>query len=129
MPSPAVDAYATVERATSEGRQLEASVLFRVARSLQVVQEQWGSPGYENKLDTALKQNQKLWTFFQAEIAEPANPLPDDLKASLGQLIAFIDRRTFDLMAAPAPEKLTILININRNVAAGLTASAAPVRA
>ncbi len=129
MPSPAVDAYTTVERVTSSGRQLEASALFRVARSLQLAQEEWGKPGGQGKLDAALKQNQKLWTLFQAEIAEPDNPLPVDLKASLAHLIAFIDRRTFDLMAFPAPEKLSILININRNVAAGLAATPAGVAA
>ncbi len=122
MPSSAVDAYAAAERVTSSGRQLEASVLFRVARGLQVAQEQWGTPGYQSRVEAALKQNQKLWTFFQAELAEPENPLPADLKASLGRLIEFIDRRTFEMMAFPAPEKLSILININRNVGAGLAA-------
>ncbi len=32
----------------------------------------------------------------------------------------FIDKRTFEVMLKPAPEKLTILIEINMNIAAGL---------
>jgi len=38
----------------------------------------------------------------------------------LFRLSAFIDQRTLDTMAYPSPEKLTILININHNIAAGL---------
>jgi flagellar biosynthesis activator protein FlaF len=125
MSSPALNSYASAERATSSGRQLEASALFRVARGLQTAQEQWGSPGHQEKLDHALKQNQKLWTFFQSELSMPDNQLPADLKASLLQLVAFIDRRTFDIMAFPAAEKLNVLISINRNIAAGLSTAGA----
>ena len=118
----AADAYATVERATATGRQLEASALFRVARGLQAAQEAWGQPGGEQRLDEAVRLNQRLWTIFQAELVAEDNPLPDQLRASLLQLIHFIDRRTFEVLAEPRPEKLTALITINRNVAAGLAA-------
>lgn len=116
------DAYSEVEKISASGRQLEASALFRVARALQQAQDRWGGPGHEARLDEALKLNQRLWTFFQAELAASDNPLPQDLKVNLLQLIQFIDRRTFDVMAFPAAEKLTALISINRNVAAGLSA-------
>ncbi len=121
------DAYTTVEKITASGRQLEASALFRTARSLQLVQDGWGNEGFEAKLDAALKTNQRLWTFFQAELSAPDNPLPEDLRSHLLSLIQFVDKQTFDVMAYPAPEKLSILIAINRNVAAGL--SAVPVGA
>ncbi len=123
----AADAYTTVEKITASGRQLEASALFRAARTLQLAQDGWGKAGSEAKLDAALKLNQRIWTFFQAELTAADNPLPDDLKTQLLNLIHFIDQQTFDVMAFPAPEKLSILISINRNVAAGL--SAAPVAA
>lgn len=123
----AADAYATVEKITASGRQLEASALFRAARALQLAQDGWGTPGSDAKLDAALKLNQRIWTFFQAELSAADNPLPDALKAQLLNLIHFVDKQTFDVMAFPGPEKLSILISINRNVAAGL--SAAPVAA
>lgn len=116
------DAYSSVEKITASGRQLEASALFRAARALQLAQDGWGKPGAEQKLDEALKQNQRLWTFFQSELAADDNPLPTELKLHLLKLIEFIDKRTFEVMAFPAPDKVTILININRNVAAGLSA-------
>lgn len=120
------DAYADADLAVASGRQLEASALFRVARRLQAAQEGWGHPGHEARFDEALRTNQRLWTFFQAELGADDNPLPTALKVSLLQLIQFIDRRTFDALASPAPDKLTVLININRNVAAGLAAGPRP---
>ncbi len=116
------DAYTTVEKITASGRQLEASALFRTARSLQLARDGWGSAGAEATLDAALKMNQRIWTFFQAELSADDNPLPPELKFQLLNLIQFIDKQTFDMMAFPAPEKLSILIAINRNVAAGLSA-------
>jgi flagellar protein FlaF len=38
-------------------------------------------------------------------------------------LAAFIDRRIFDTMAFPSPQKLKIVIDINSNLAAGLRSS------
>jgi flagellar protein FlaF len=115
------DAYAEVEKISASGRQLEASALFRVARALQQAQDQWGGEGHDARLDDALKLNQRLWTFFQAELEANDNPLPGDLRVNLLQLIQFIDRRTFDVMAFPASDKLAALISINRNIAAGLS--------
>lgn len=125
----AADAYTTVEKITASGRQLEASALFRSARSLQLAKDGWGCSGFEAKLDAALKMNQRIWTFFQAELSTADNPLPAELKSQLLSLIQFIDKQTFDVMAFPAPEKLSILISINRNVAAGLAAAPAGVAA
>jgi flagellar protein FlaF len=123
------DAYNTVEKISATGRQLEASALFRVARALQAVHDQWDAPGRATKLDDALKLNQRLWTFFQAELAAEDNPLPSDLKLRLLALIEFIDKRTFEAMAVPSPDKLTILIDINRNIAAGLSTAPSGVAA
>ncbi|MBX3147467.1 MAG: flagellar biosynthesis regulator FlaF [Gemmatimonadales bacterium] len=123
------DAYATVEKVSTSGRQLEASALFRAARALQAVQDQWEAPDRERRLDEALKLNQRLWTFFQTELASDDNPLPRDLKVQLLNLIEFIDKRTFDVMAFPTAAKLRVLIDINRNVAAGLSAAPTGVAA
>ena len=73
--------------------------------------------GHDAKLDAALKYNQRVWTIFQAELEKPENPLPNALKADLLRLSAFIDKRTLETIAYPSPEKLTILININHNIA------------
>jgi len=102
------------------GRDIEAEVLTQAALKLKECQENWHENGQGGKLAAALKHNQRVWTIFQAELEKPQNPLPNGLKVDLLRLSAFIDKRTLELLAYPAPEKLTILININHNIAAGL---------
>lgn len=123
MPVNPLDAYQQVERESLSGRDLEASVLTRAAMRLQAVRNNWDDPKRDELLDEALRYNQKLWTYLQTEVADPNNPLPAEVKANLLALSVFIDKRTFHLMAAPAPEKLDILISINQNIAAGLRAN------
>jgi flagellar protein FlaF len=116
----ALKAYDTVNKATMSGRDVEAEVLTKAALKLKERQNNWTQNGHDANLDAALKYNQRVWCIFQAELESPANPLPNALKVSLLRLIAFIDKRTLDTIAYPSPEKLTILININHNIAAGL---------
>ena len=116
----ALKAYDTVNKSTMNGRDVEAEVLTKAALKLKERQTNWTQNGYDANLDAALKYNQRVWCIFQAELENPENPLPTSLKVALLRLVAFIDKRTLETMAYPAPEKLTILININQNIAAGL---------
>jgi flagellar protein FlaF len=120
MPKKQLEAYQSVEKATLSGRALEASALDRAAILLQSVRDNWGARDREMKLDEALRFNQRLWTFFQSALVDEGNPLPAPIKTNLLNLSGFVDKRTFEVMAAPASEKLKILIDINRNIAAGL---------
>jgi len=120
MPANPLDAYKSVEKSTLSGRDLEASVLMKAALKLQEVQSSWAAPDRDERLDEALKYNQRVWSFFQAEISMPDNPLPAEIKQNILALSVFVDRRIFEVMAYPAAEKLDILVNINRNIAAGL---------
>jgi flagellar protein FlaF len=115
-----LEAYRTVQKTTQSGRELEASVLTKAAMLLQQCQNAWDAKDRDQKLDEALKYTQRIWTFFQSELARPDNPLPKKLREDLLSLSIYLDKRVFEVMANPAPEKLTILININLNIAAGL---------
>ena len=115
-----LDAYKSVENSTLSGRDLEATVLDKAALRLQEVKTNWSSPDRDVLLDEALKYNQRVWTFFQAEVSMPENPLPPEIRQNILTLSVFVDRRIFDVMAYPEAGKLDILININRNLAAGL---------
>nr|MBL0717496.1 hypothetical protein [Desulfobacterales bacterium] len=75
------------------------------------------------KLDEALNFNQRIWRVFQAELSKQENPLPVNLKLNLLRLSTFIDKRIFELISYPARDKLTIIIKINQNIAAGLSNS------
>lgn len=118
-PNP-LDAYLNVEKSTLSGRDLEAFVLSKAAAKLQDVQIRWQEVDHDDFLDEALKFNQRVWSFFQSELTQVDNPLPEEIRKNILALSVFVDRRIFEVMAYPAPEKLDILISINRNIAAGL---------
>jgi flagellar protein FlaF len=120
MQNNSLKAYQSVENATLSGRELEASILSRSAARLSAVQTNWNAPDREELLDEALRYNQRLWTLFQAELLDEENTMPTEIKRDLLSLSAFVDKRTFDVIAHPVQEKLNILIDINRNIAAGL---------
>jgi flagellar biosynthesis activator protein FlaF len=115
-----LEAYRDVQKVSLSGRDLEAEILSKAAYKLKYCQNNWESPNRDELLDEALKYNQKIWTVFQAELAKAENPLPAQIKKDLLSLSVFIDKRIFEAMSFPAPEKLNAIININLNIAAGL---------
>jgi flagellar protein FlaF len=118
-----LQAYKKTHEATMSGREVEASVLSRAAIMLKECQDNWNNGDRAEKLEEALKFNQLVWSVFQSELMKEDNPLPGELKRNILTLSAFIDKRIFETMAYPAPEKLTVIININNNLAAGLMGS------
>jgi flagellar biosynthesis activator protein FlaF len=102
------------------GREIEASVLITAAMKLKQCQDNWSAKDRNKRLDEALKFNQLVWTIFQGELAKPENPLPKKIREDLLSLSIFIDKRIFHVMSYPSQEMLTILININLNIAAGI---------
>ena len=120
MPQNSVNAYTTIQKENLSGRELEASVLSRAGLMLKSVKDNWDAPDRDKKLLDAVKLNQKVWSFFQAELSDPENPLPRNLREDILNLSIFIDKRLFEVMAFPDPEKLAIVIDIDFNIAAGL---------
>lgn len=118
-------AYQKVESATMSGREVEAAVLTKAALKLKKCQNNWDAGDREMELDAALKFNQRIWTIFQGELIKKENPLPINFKRDILSLSAFIDKRIFETMAYPDPDKLTVMISINNNLAAGLRNSPA----
>lgn len=119
-----VNAYTNMQKETLSGRELEASVLSRAGLMLKQLQENWNAPDRETKFLEAIKFNQKVWSFFQAELSDPENPMPKKLREDILNLSIFIDKRLFEVMAFPDPDKLSIVIDINFNIAAGLRTKA-----
>lgn len=115
-----VQTYQKAERSAISGRETEARVLMKGALKLKTCQENWGSNSQDEMLEEALVFNQQIWSIFQTELMRDDHPMPRKLRMDLMALASFVDKRIFDLMAYPASEKLTAIININRNIAAGL---------
>lgn len=116
-------AYETVSKATQSGREIEAAVLTKAAVKLKKCQDNWDAEDRDDRLEEALKYNQRVWSIFQSELSRDNHELPRKLRLDILRLAAFIDKRIFETMAFPAPEKLDIVIAINNNLAAGLRGS------
>ncbi len=114
----ATTTYAKVAQETLTGRELEAHVLLKSAARLQNIQENWEAS--HSQLDAALAHNRRLWTVLVSAVTDPINPLPSEIKNNIANLALFIFTRTIDLTAEPKKERIDILININRQIAAGL---------
>ena len=115
--------YETVVNTTRSGREVEAAVLTKAALKLRDCQDNWDAPDRDQKLDEALKYNQRIWSIFQSELSRDDHEMPRKLRLDILRLAAFVDRRIFETMAFPEPNKLNIVININNNLAAGLRGS------
>ena len=123
MYSNPLEAYKTVDKTTMSGRETEARVLTQAALKLKDCQDNWSAKDRDEKLDEALKYTQRIWSIFQGELSRKENPLPRELKINLLRLSSFVDKQIFETMSYPSPEKLTAVININQNIAAGLRGS------
>ncbi|MCC0012183.1 MAG: flagellar biosynthesis regulator FlaF [Rhodobiaceae bacterium] len=120
MQHQAAHAYAQTAKITVSPRKLEADLLMKSATRLQAVKDGW--PGTQSDLRGALTYNRRLWTIFATSATADENPLPDTIKQNIANLGLFIFKQTMTLESEPAPEMLTSLISINREVAAGLRA-------
>jgi flagellar protein FlaF len=114
----AAQVYGDVALQTSSLRDLEARLLLEAASRLQVAQDTWGMNPRD--FDGALQHNRKLWTLLVTNVTSNDNPLPAQIRQNVANLGLFVLKQTITIMANPKPETLGGLININRELAAGL---------
>ncbi|WP_265060141.1 flagellar biosynthesis regulator FlaF [uncultured Bosea sp.] len=115
------NAYAAAAKAAQSvvsPRELEASLLIKAAMRLQTVADDWSLS--DRELDEALTYNRRLWTLLVSAVIAEDNPLPVGIKTNILSLANFIFNQTFRISADPQPQSLGVLININRDIAAGL---------
>ncbi|MEP7240269.1 MAG: flagellar biosynthesis regulator FlaF [Devosia sp.] len=118
-------AYQQVARQTTGPRELEANLLSKSATNLQRLRDNWdASPRQE--LASALQFNRRLWTVFMTSASRDDSVLPIDLRSNIANLGIFIMKQSLQMQLTPVPQKLDVLININRQLAAGLRAAAPP---
>ncbi len=118
----AYEAYKETATATTAPRELEASLLLKAATRLQEVHDSWSDD--RSMLYSVLHYNRRLWTVFVGAVAEEDSPLPLEIRNNVASLGVFIFKHTIDVQQNPTPEKLKTLININKEIAAGLNAAA-----
>jgi flagellar protein FlaF len=123
----AAQSYASMAQKTGNPRELEAQLLLRAAAKMKVVSED-AAASREQIID-AIRYNRRLWTVFADTVSKSENPLPDVIKQNITSLALFIMRQSIAAEAEPNAQRLAVLISINREIAAGLAASAAAAEA
>jgi flagellar biosynthesis activator protein FlaF len=118
MHNNAAQVYGNVSKEISSARDLEANLLLRSAARIQSIRDGW--EGRKAELNDALLFNRRLWTIFLDSIMREDNPLPAEIRRNVVSLGVFVINRTIKLTGEPKPEGLNTLININRELAAGL---------
>ena len=115
----AAQTYGAVAKQTANPRELEADLLLSAAAKLQTVRDGWLNR-QASDLESALLYNRRLWSIFVTSCTSPENPLPANVRQNVANLGLFVLKHTLMVMANPKPENLHSLININREIAAGL---------
>jgi flagellar protein FlaF len=117
------EVYRKAEKENLAGKDLEVFVLVKGARLLRECQKDWDKLTNKQqmlRLGEACKYNQKIWAIFQTEASREDNPLPAVLKRNILLLAGYVSKALIDVLAYPESGKLTQIININLNIAAGL---------
>jgi flagellar protein FlaF len=116
MSETSINAYQQQLKTTETPQETEAAVLERAAYALETAQR---NPKDLSLLEDALRYNQLVWTSIQS-VLDNDNAMPDQLVANLMSLSIFIDRQHAKALYDEDRNHLTAIININRNIAAGL---------
>jgi flagellar protein FlaF len=120
--SEAAKAYARVANTTAAPREIEAQALLKAANKLQDVLNNADATGERTK--DALLFNRKLWSIFMSDALRDENPQPLEVRQKIANIGVFVLTQTAALQLNPQPEHFKSLIEINRNLAAGLSGRA-----
>jgi flagellar biosynthesis activator protein FlaF len=118
MSSAAAQAYARVATTTASPREIEAKALLMAANKLQTVMTNANST-FE-QMSEALMFNRKLWTIFLSEAQRDGNPQPLEVRQKIANIGIFVLSHTAALQISRQRQHFKPLIEINRNIAAGL---------
>ncbi len=124
-PSP-TDAYRRTSRLALSPRAAEAEAFIKAARLLYQAGQDGTGQGGTKKFDyhayaSALRFNQTLWTIIQADLGRGATHLPAGLRSDILTLSLYVDKQTIKALSDPTAEHLGALVEIDRNIARGLT--------
>jgi flagellar biosynthesis activator protein FlaF len=112
-------AYARVATTTATPRDVEAQTLLKAAMKLQDAVN--GADPFSEQAKHALMFNRKLWTIFLSEAMRENNPQPFDVRQKIANISVFVLSQTAALQMSPQFDHFRPLIEINRNIAAGLS--------
>lgn len=120
--SEAARAYTRVSNTTAAPREIEARALLKAANQLQDVLNNEDTTGERTK--AALMFNRKLWSIFMSDALRDENPQPLEIRQKIANIGIFVLTQTAALQLNPQLDQFKSLIEINRNLAAGLSGRA-----
>ena len=121
--SSAAQAYARTAQTTASPRDIEAQALLKAANKLQDVMTNLGRT--DDEFAEALLFNRKLWAILLSAVTSEENPQSIEIRQNIANIGTFVMTQTMELQLNPQREKLKSLIDINCNLAAGLSGRAA----
>jgi flagellar protein FlaF len=122
MSSAAAQAYARVIHATASPRENEANALLMAANKLQAVMN--NANATFQQMSDALLFNRKLWTIFLSEAHRDGNPQPLEVRQNIANIGLFVLSHSAAIQISRQRDQIKPLIDINRNIAAGLAGRA-----
>ena len=119
--SAAASAYGdNAQKNAPDQRELEGRILLKAAKMIKDLQDDWDNVNSEI-LEKTLLYNRQVWMiFYDTALENPEGDRPNDLRSNIINLANFIFKREVEVIAQPEKQKLDVLININREIAAGL---------
>jgi flagellar protein FlaF len=96
--------------------------LLKAARQLQEIQSNWNGP--DKAMHNALLFNRRLWSIFMSAAESNDNQQSLEVRQNIANIGVFVMKQTVDMQMNPDPSKLKSLIDINCNLAAGLSGRA-----
>jgi flagellar protein FlaF len=114
----------------NDQREIEARVLVKSANALEDIKahwaddEKWKGLDKEEILSDCLLYNRNIWLlFYDAAVEKPEEALekrPQALRNNIINLANFIFKREMEVISSKDIDKLESIININREISAGL---------
>jgi len=125
-----LSAYRRTLKDTETPRQIERRVLVRVTSDIAAYADRHDAA--ENRMERlgvlsdglrdALFDNVRLWSTLKADVLNPGNQLPAELRGSLAGLATFVERHTSTVLGGEG--RVAALLDINRPIIAGLSGQA-----
>jgi flagellar protein FlaF len=117
--STAAQAYARTAQKIASPRDIEAQALIQAVRKLQNVVDRWVET--DEGLEEALLFNRKLWSIFVGDAMNEQNPEKVEIRQNIANIGIFVLTQSAAIKQKPEVEAIKSLIEINRNIAAGLS--------
>lgn len=121
--STGAQAYARTAQTTASPRDIEAQALLKAARKLQEVMANLVKD--DAGLEEALLFNRKLWSIFVGDAINDNNPESIEIRQNIANIGIFVLSQCAALKLQPEAKGFQSLIDINRNIAAGLSSRGA----